>query len=303
MFVVGIVTPLAFFTKMHHFQWSSGVAFATVLFVIIAVTVRSVSSMAENWSTFKVPPLWQFSFVGWGSALPLMAFALGCQAQIIPIYGDLKKSIRRLGVMYSIIATSNSLTTVLYMIMSLAGYFHFGTTIDGNVLVSYGSGVKLILVARLMMVLHITLAFPLLIWPARNIIDQLLFGSKEELEPVDGEYKVDEDNNLFSGDWVKTVRHIILTLAIVGLAYGISVAIPNITIVFWIHWLCCRCLHQLYFPCCYVPPSHVYVYYQSRAFFSSYSILTQKTHSCYYLIGIWNLYWFLFHWNAYLSNY
>jgi len=215
---------------MHHFQWSSGVAFATVLFVIVAVVTRSISSMRADWSTFKFPPLFHFSIVGTGNALPLIAFALGCQAQIIPIYGGLKKSIRSLRLMDTIITSSNTLTTFLYLIMSLAGYFHFGSSIDGNVLVSYGVNDGLILVARLMMVLHITLAFPLMIWPCRNIIDQILFGPHDAM--MDGEYVVDEDNNLFGGDMKKTIRHILLTITIIGLAFGTAVLVPNITLVF-----------------------------------------------------------------------
>jgi len=229
LFIACIVTPLAFFTKMHHFQWSSAIAFGTVLFVIFSVTFRAISYMAQDWSHFKFPPLFHFSAVGTGNSLPLIAFALGCHSQIIPIYGDLKPRIRNLRVMDTIITTSNTLTTCLYLVMSLAGYFHFGSAVDGNVLVNYNASDMLILIARLMMVFHVTLAFPLMIWPCRNIIDQLLFGGESS---VDGEHKIDEDNNLFGGDIKKTIRHIFLTITIVGLAYGTAVLIPNITLVF-----------------------------------------------------------------------
>ena len=64
------------------------------------------------------------------------------------------------------------------------------------------------------MAFHVALAFPLMLWPARNILDEIL-----EIFPV-----VEKVN--------KKIRFVIITVVLVSISFGIAVKVPNITIVF-----------------------------------------------------------------------
>jgi hypothetical protein len=93
---------------------------------------------------------------------------------------------------------------------------------------------------------HVALAFPLLVWPARNVLDELMFGI---------EYKVTKRQQ---------IRHAIETLVLVFTSFGIAIVVPNITTVFGkikrrvlvivvrVHWFCMFDLFKFYISCCFL---------------------------------------------------
>jgi hypothetical protein len=52
----------------------------------------------------------------------------------------------------------------------------FKDKVDGIILSNFKPSDELVNVARIVMALHVSLAYPLVIWPCRNVLDQLIFG-------------------------------------------------------------------------------------------------------------------------------
>jgi len=119
---------------------------------------------------------WPVSFIGVASSLPLLAFALNSSWAYIPILCTLRdKTDRRVT---GLIASSNALISVLYVLISVYGYAMFCDATLPNILdslhnvVPLGSGPMgtLVMLARAALALQLTLALPMRFWGARKVI-------------------------------------------------------------------------------------------------------------------------------------
>jgi len=213
------IAPVAFKHKFHEFVISSALALISVLFLILAVVIRSIEYLATV-QNFELPSLFYDDTFGIIDAIPLITFALGCHIQVIPIYSELKSSINTLNWMDGILFTSNTTTTFLYMIISLFGLLQFGPVTHGNILLNYPVTDNLLMVAGLLMAIHVALAYPLQSWAARNVLDHLLF-QKPETPAMD-----------LKNPRRKNIRYAIMTICILVFAYIGAAVIPDITIIF-----------------------------------------------------------------------
>ncbi len=57
---------------------------------------------------YELPALFTVTVLGIGQAVPIMAFALGCHVQIIPIYSELKKEKRKVMINHMFVSISPS---------------------------------------------------------------------------------------------------------------------------------------------------------------------------------------------------
>eukprot|EP01114_Cavostelium_apophysatum_P003928 TRINITY_DN14068_c0_g1_i1.p1 TRINITY_DN14068_c0_g1~~TRINITY_DN14068_c0_g1_i1.p1 ORF type:complete len:433 (+),score=69.93 TRINITY_DN14068_c0_g1_i1:110-1408(+) len=211
MVVVFIITPLAFFPKIHQFQWSSAFAVLSVVFLLCVVIARSVQYIASH--PLGHVDLFRWSPMGIAQTTPIMAFALGCHVQVIPVVMALKPSVAQRSGGDKVVFAANTFSTLLYFAFSVGALLEFGDGVDKNILQNYGAD-KLITAARIVMAIHVSLAFPLLIWPSRNLIDTLIFKSCNTSRTAD------------------IIRHIAITIIFIYSAYGFAVLLPNIQIVF-----------------------------------------------------------------------
>jgi len=211
------IAPLAFKHTFHELLISSLLAFGSVVFLIIVIIARSIEYMVKN-PNHEMPSLFMDDALGIIDAIPLLTFALGCHIQVIPIYSELKPAISSVKWMDAIVLTSNSTTTVLYFLVSLFGLLNFGSDTKGNILLNYPSSDILLTVARLLMAIHVALAYPLQSWAARNVLDHLLFQNAGDEDPKKKRHK--------------NIRYAIMTVCILGFAFLGAAAIPDITIIF-----------------------------------------------------------------------
>lgn len=111
------------------------------------------------------------------------------------------------------------LCAVIYFAIGIFGYLLFGEATMDDILVNFdqsaGSSMSSLLndVVRLSYALHLVLVFPLLNFSLRTNIDEFLFSKKPHLS-------------------VDNKRFLLLTLALLALAYILAIAIPSIWYLF-----------------------------------------------------------------------
>ncbi|KJE97029.1 hypothetical protein CAOG_07515 [Capsaspora owczarzaki ATCC 30864] len=185
VFGLCVVFPLSLLGDFHSLAFSSFIAVASVLAVAGVVVYRGSSYIADHGSSafdgdrvFLVQN--SFSIV---LAVPLCIFALGCHLQVVPLYGEMSPSVQpRFPIV--VVGTVTS-CGFLYLLTGLFGYVEWTSSVKSDVLTNYDIGDTVIDVAKLLMGLHITLAYPVALFPGRKALDLLIVNwTKGRVEPT-----------------------------------------------------------------------------------------------------------------------
>ncbi|XP_020651193.3 sodium-coupled neutral amino acid symporter 2 [Pogona vitticeps] len=113
-------------------------------------------------------------------AVPILTFSFVCHPAILPIYEELKQRSRRR--MMKVSNVSFFAMFLMYLLAALFGYLTFYGNVEPELLHTYsevlGSDV-LLLIVRLAVLMAVTLTVPVVIFPIRSSINQLLCADKE----------------------------------------------------------------------------------------------------------------------------
>ncbi|XP_060633547.2 sodium-coupled neutral amino acid symporter 2 [Anolis sagrei] len=113
-------------------------------------------------------------------AVPILTFSFVCHPAILPIYEELKGRSRRR--MMKVSNVSFFAMFLMYLLAALFGYLTFYGHVEPELLHTYsavlGSDV-LLLIVRLAVLMAVTLTVPVVIFPIRSSITQLLCSGKE----------------------------------------------------------------------------------------------------------------------------
>ncbi|XP_030072880.1 sodium-coupled neutral amino acid symporter 2 isoform X2 [Microcaecilia unicolor] len=144
-------------------------------------------------------------------AVPILTFSFVCHPAVLPIYEELKGRSRK--TMMNVSNVSFFAMFIMYMLAALFGYLTFYGNVEPELLHTYsnviGSDV-ILLIVRLAVLLAVTLTVPVVIFPIRSSINQLLCANKE-----------------FS--WL---RHIIITVVVLGFTITLVIFVPTIRDIF-----------------------------------------------------------------------
>nr|XP_056703640.1 sodium-coupled neutral amino acid symporter 2 [Euleptes europaea] len=144
-------------------------------------------------------------------AVPILTFSFVCHPAILPIYEELKGRSRRR--MMKVSNVSFFAMFLMYLLAALFGYLTFYGNVEPELLHTYsellGSDVLLIIV-RLAVLMAVTLTVPVVIFPIRSSITQLLCSGKE-----------------FS--WL---RHSIITVVLLAFTNVLVIFVPTIRDIF-----------------------------------------------------------------------
>ncbi|PRP89167.1 putative sodium-coupled neutral amino acid transporter 10-like [Planoprotostelium fungivorum] len=209
--LVFIVLPLAFFSKIHQLEKTSILAILSVLVVLFLVVFRSIQHLVHN-GTGSVHIFRFENIKGIARSVPLFAFAAGCQTQIIPIFNELKPALRERNAIKPIVYLSNANCFAVYVIIAVFGYLQFGGETCDNIVSNYADSDIIAIIGRVSMAAHVALAFPLQLWPCRNILDSFFF---------------DPNDNRF-----QTLRHTGETIFLLVSSYGLSITTKKIDVIF-----------------------------------------------------------------------
>ncbi|CAE7266582.1 SLC38A10 [Symbiodinium sp. CCMP2456] len=108
-------------------------------------------------------------------ALPIFGVSFLCHFNALPTHQELERPTRYR--MRRVILVTLTLTSLIYLFVSICGYLFAGCFTCGNVLLNFPSDDNLINVARVALGMVLMLNFPLICQPCRNALFRLLNGS------------------------------------------------------------------------------------------------------------------------------
>lgn len=175
-----IIFPLSALRDISALQYASGVAI--LIYLAFAITLvclawggasapaalQAPSDAVASSALFKPDP------AGWIRAIPICAFAFVHQTSVFPVYQELsEQSRRRMG---TAVAAAIIAATALYLVAAFAASARFGEGIRGDILLNLAAiDSTSVRVVRLAFGLSLCLTYPVLHFPARRVLSQLLF--------------------------------------------------------------------------------------------------------------------------------
>ncbi|KAG7478000.1 hypothetical protein MATL_G00075750 [Megalops atlanticus] len=237
---VSIILPLALMKQLGYLGYTSGFSLSCMVFFLIAVIYKK----------FQVPcPFQDFSFNGTAAlntsvsvepavgfhndhaqaaddscaprmftinsqtayTIPILAFAFVCHPEVLPIYTELRNPTKRR--MQHVANISIAVMYTMYFLAALFGYLTFYDKVEAELLHTYSRidpYDTLILCVRLAVLTAVTLTVPIVLFPVRRAIQQMLFPNK-------------------TFNWV---RHIIIAVSLITFINMLVIFAPNILGIF-----------------------------------------------------------------------
>ena len=190
LFVVLCITPLTTWKNLTALKDVGAASMASVLTVGLIVAYRSIecqlgetnqqsdgSDANANNDTIRAFPLSMKQLL---DAVPLFISSYICHFNVLPIHNELRcptsDRIRQW------VRTSLWSATLFYYMIGFTGSLMAKCTssnqVQGNILLDFDESDPLLLIGRLCLAMTITLAFPMLVIPARDILVRSLVGSR-----------------------------------------------------------------------------------------------------------------------------
>jgi solute carrier family 38 (sodium-coupled neutral amino acid transporter), member 11 len=162
-FVAVVAVPLSTVSKLKSLAFSSILAILSVLYVVFIVILRFSSSYSlyNRW----YPPSWWSIF----EAMPIMLFAYGCPLQTVTCVYELQHadSAHVSDIMRIAIRNTVCVCGLMYVSVGVFGFMDFGKETDGVILDNYGASDAAANVGRVLMAIHVALAYPVIFHPAQ----------------------------------------------------------------------------------------------------------------------------------------
>ncbi|KAH6762849.1 Transmembrane amino acid transporter family protein [Perilla frutescens var. hirtella] len=217
--VVFVMLPLLLYRRVESLWLSSAVSVAlAVVFVGICSGMAIAALIQGQTQTPRLLPDLNggLSFFNLFTAIPVIVTAFTFHFNVHAIGVELGKA----SDMMSAVRIALILCAAIYFAIGIFGYLLFGEATMDDILVNFdqsssGSSLTSLLndIVRLSYALHLMLVFPLLNFSLRTNIDEFLFSKRPHLA-------------------VDNKRFLILTLALLALAYILAIAIPSIWYLF-----------------------------------------------------------------------
>ncbi|XP_066580737.1 sodium-coupled neutral amino acid symporter 2 isoform X2 [Amia ocellicauda] len=113
-------------------------------------------------------------------AVPILTFAFVCHPAVLPIYEELKDRSRKR--MQNVSNVSFLSMFIMYLLAALFGYLTFNGNVEPELLHTYSKVYKfdvVLLIVRLAVLTAVTLTVPVVLFPIRTSVNQLLCASKD----------------------------------------------------------------------------------------------------------------------------
>lgn len=219
-----IILPLALMKQLGYLGYTSGFSLTCMVFFLISVIYKKFNidcplEAFGNYSVnatipdevcegkmFTINPATAYT-------IPILAFAFVCHPEVLPIYTELRNPTKRR--MQNIANVSILSMFVMYLLTAIFGYLTFYVNTESELLHTYSRVDPLdtlILCVRLAVLVAVTLTVPVVLFPIRRAILQLLFPEK-------------------SFHWV---RHVAIALCLLFIVNLFVILVPNIRDIFGI---------------------------------------------------------------------
>ncbi|KAM9185883.1 sodium-coupled neutral amino acid transporter 3 isoform 3-T4 [Dugong dugon] len=204
---VTIILPLALMRQLGYLGYSSGLSLSCMVFFLIAVIYKkfhvpcplalNFTNITGNFSHVEVfeeetqvqveteaaafcTPSYFTLNTQTAYTVPIMAFAFVCHPEVLPIFMELKDPTKRK--MQHVSNLSIAVMYVMYFLAALFGYLTFYDGVESELLHTYKKVDQfdvLILCVRVAVLTAVTLTVPIVLFPVRQAIQQMLFQNQE----------------------------------------------------------------------------------------------------------------------------
>uniref|UniRef100_A0A8C5BL89 Solute carrier family 38 member 3b n=1 Tax=Gadus morhua TaxID=8049 RepID=A0A8C5BL89_GADMO len=164
---VSIILPLALMKQLGYLGYTSGFSLSCMVFFLTAVIYKK----------FQIPcPFEEFMTA---YTIPILAFAFVCHPEVLPIYTELRNPTKKR--MQQVSNISILVMYTMYFLAALFGYLTFYGNVEPELLHTYSRidpYDTLILCVRVAVLTAVTLTVPIVLFPVRRAIQQMLFPTK-----------------------------------------------------------------------------------------------------------------------------
>ncbi|KAI5109013.1 sodium-coupled neutral amino acid transporter 3-like isoform X2 [Silurus meridionalis] len=239
MVSVSIILPLALMKQLGYLGYTSGFSLSCMVFFLTAVIYKkfhipcpfeefSANNTASHLLATELPvtdfhhdvvddahcsPRMFTMNSQTAYTIPILAFAFVCHPEVLPIYTELRNPSKRK--MQHISNISIFIMYVMYFLAALFGYLTFYGNVEAELLHTYSKIEPydtLILCVRVAVLTAVTLTVPIVLFPVRRAIQQMIFPNK-------------------SFNWI---RHIIIAFILLTFINMLVIFAPNILGIFGI---------------------------------------------------------------------
>lgn len=221
---VCLILPLTLMKHLGYLGYTSGFSLSCMVFFLSAVIYKKYNiacplevfgnhsvntAISENTCTAKFLTINQET----AYTIPILAFAFVCHPEVLPIYTELSNPTKRR--MQNIGNVSILGMFIMYFLTATFGYLTFYENTEAELLHTYSKVDPLdtlILCVRLAVLVAVTLTVPVVLFPIRRALLQLLFPGK-------------------SFHWL---RHIVIAVCLLFVVNLLVILVPNIRDIFGI---------------------------------------------------------------------
>ncbi|XP_008317455.1 sodium-coupled neutral amino acid transporter 3 [Cynoglossus semilaevis] len=194
-----IILPLAIMKQLGYLGYTSGFSLSCMVFFLISVIYKKFNTQCPLEDLYH-----NISDVDHGHGhsavnvtedmceakmftvnsqtaytIPILAFAFVCHPEVLPIYTELRDATKKR--MQGVANISILAMFVMYLLTAIFGYLTFYGGVESELLHTYsrvGSNDVLILCVRLAVLVAVTLTVPVVLFPIRRAMLQILFPDK-----------------------------------------------------------------------------------------------------------------------------
>ncbi|XP_060930544.1 sodium-coupled neutral amino acid transporter 3-like [Limanda limanda] len=192
---ISIILPLALMKQLGYLGYTSGLSLTCMVFFLISVIYKkfnidcpldhpNMTVIADDHvATNKTSDFCEAKMFTVNSqtayTIPILAFAFVCHPEVLPIYTELRDATKKR--MQGVANISILAMFVMYLLTALFGYLTFYGDVESELLHTYSRlGLKdiLILCVRFAVLVAVTLTVPVVLFPIRRALLQILFPDK-----------------------------------------------------------------------------------------------------------------------------
>lgn len=186
-----IILPLALMKQLGYLGYTSGFSLSCMVFFLISVIYKKFNipcplvhhhnsshthlNVTDDFCDAKMFTINSQT----AYTIPILAFAFVCHPEVLPIYTELRDPSKKR--MQKVANISILAMFVMYLLTAIFGYLTFYGAVESELLHTYSEVDPLdvlILCVRLAVLVAVTLTVPVVLFPIRRAVQQILFPDK-----------------------------------------------------------------------------------------------------------------------------
>ncbi|TNN74824.1 Sodium-coupled neutral amino acid transporter 3 [Liparis tanakae] len=192
-----VILPLALMKHLGYLGYTSGFSLSCMVFFLIAVIYKKFNTLCpleEEYHNMTRIAHTHTAINGTDDfceaklftvnsqtayTVPILAFAFVCHPEVLPIYTELRDATKKR--MQSVANVSVMAMFIMYLLTALFGYLTFYGAVESELLHTYSRVGKLdvlVLCVRVAVLMAVTLTVPVVLFPIRRALLQILFPEK-----------------------------------------------------------------------------------------------------------------------------